>query len=119
LRKKLKEHLTVIYQTTDPETEAWWAKFIILEELRNQIIHTKQHLSEERYTKLLEMEIFNIIGVYKEVFNFFGPVITRDTSSMINEFPYNFGFDTVRPKLINDANYRKLYNNLRNPHNPL
>ncbi len=119
LREKLKDHLTTIYQTADPETEAWWGRFINLEELRNQTIHTKQHLSEERYSKLLEMEIFNIIGVYKEVFNFYGPVIARDPSSMINEFPYNFGFDAVRPKLINDANYRKLYNNLHNPHNPL
>ena len=116
----MKNNLYPIYKTTDPEKETWWTRFNQLEELRNLTIHTKQHLSEQRYGKLLEMEIFETIIVYKSVINFYGQFIRLNSPDIMSEMPYGFGFDESRsdvngrPKLSED-----LVNNLHNPSNPL
>lgn len=119
LYDKLVYVYTDCYQTPNPEDQSWWPKFEILQELRHQSIHTKQSKSEVRYSQLLERNIFETIGVYRQVVTFYGHFIKQKDRYLINEFPYGFGFDEIYPKLISDEIYRKIYNELHNPYHPL
>ena len=119
LRDKLKINLTEIYQTPDPESEQWWKDLTQLQDLRDQTIHTKQNHSQVRYSKLLSRNIFEIINVYKDIISYYGKYIIAKNSRLINEFPYNFGFDEVQPYLMTERTYKDIYNSLHNPSNPL
>lgn len=119
LKDKLKINLTEIYQTPDPENEQWWKDLAELQDLRDQTIHTKQNHSQVRYSKLLSHNIFKIINVYKDIISYYGKYIIAKNSRLINEFPYNFGFDEVYPYLMTERTYKDIYNSLHNPSNPL
>jgi len=119
LTYKLKNILTDIYQTTNPETEDWWQDLAELQELRDQTIHTKQHFSQQRYSRLLSNDIFKIIGVYEVIINYYGEYIKLYDRHLINDFPYNFGFDQIYPSLMSERTFKDIYNDLHNPSNPL
>ncbi|MGJ1417418.1 hypothetical protein [Sphingobacterium multivorum] len=119
LKDKLKTILTDIYQTPNPENEEWWQDLVELQELRDQTIHTKQHYSQIRFSKLLSRNIYGIIDVYKVIITYYGKFIMAKNSRLINEFPYNFGFDQVQPYLMTEQTYKDIYNSLHNPSNPL
>lgn len=119
LRDKFKLVLKVLYKTPDPTKEKWWSKFKKLEDIRNTIIHAKPSRSNDRYAQFLKKEIFTFIQIHKTIISFYGRYIYLNGGDMINIIPYGFGFDQVYPILIDDAEYRRIYNNLHNPHNPL
>ncbi|WP_145854439.1 hypothetical protein [Pedobacter suwonensis] len=119
LTDKLKNIFTDIYNTPNPEQETWWQSLTDLQELRDQTIHTKQHYSQIRYSKLLSREIFRTIQVYKVIIGYYGKYMQEKDKNLINEFPYNFGFDQVYPALMTDRTYEDIYNSLHNPYNPL
>ena len=116
---KLKEVMRDVYATPDPEQEAWWQCLSELQEIRDQTIHTKQHLSKDRYSKLLSQGIFEIITVYEAIIRFYGGYILAKDRYLINEFPYGFGYDDVYPSLMSDRTYKDIYNSLHNPSRPL
>jgi len=119
LTDKLKDVLRDIYATPDPELEPWWQQLSALQDIRDQTIHTKQHLSKDRYSKLLSQEIFDIIQVYKAIITFYGGYILKKDRYLINEFPHGFGYDDVYPSLMSDSTYKDIYNSLHNPSRPL
>lgn len=119
LTDKLKTIFTEIYQTPNPENETWWQSLSELQDLRNQTIHTKQHYSQRKYSKLLSQDIFAIISSYKVIISYYGEYIKIKDTQLINDFPYNFGFDQVYPALITERTYKDIYNDLHNPTNPL
>ena len=119
LTTKLKVIFSDIYHTPNPEQETWWQNLADLQELRDQTIHTKQHYSQTRYSKLLSREIFETVQVYKVIIAYYGKFIMKKDKNLINDFPYNFGFDQVYPALMTDRTYKDIYNSLHNPFNPL
>jgi len=119
LTTKLKIIFSDIYHTPNPEQETWWQNLADLQELRDQTIHTKQHYSQIRYSKLLSREIFETVQVYKVIIVYYGKFILEKDKNLINDFPYNFGFDQVYPALMTDRTYKDIYNSLHNPFNPL
>ncbi|WP_316837255.1 hypothetical protein [Pedobacter nutrimenti] len=119
LTDKLKNIFTDIYRTPDPQLETWWQSLTDLQELRDQTIHTKQDYSQTRYSKLLSRDIFDTIEIYKVIISYYGKYILGKDKNLINDFPYNFGFDQVYPALMTDRTYKDIYNSLHNPSNPL
>tara|TARA_R110000744_G_C19322848_1_gene557797 strand:- start:113 stop:1528 length:1416 start_codon:yes stop_codon:yes gene_type:complete len=114
LREKFKKIIRTILNTPDPSREDWWISFTELENLRNEIIHTKQSKSEERYAKLLSESIFNIVRNHKNIIKFYGEHISRYKTELLEEFPYEFDYDDVIPGLMTDKNYLESYKSIHN-----
>lgn len=114
LREKLRQILPQSIQSPDPCNQLWWNDFVALEEIRNEIIHTKQHKSIERYSSLLSPRIFMLIEVNKKIIQFYGEYIRRFKPQLLNEFPYDFGTDSLWPAFMSDEDFRDYYNRLHN-----
>jgi len=115
LRDKLKLCLTEILKTTNPTTERWWQDFIILEQIRNEIIHSKPSLSEVRYSILLDDKVFRYIDTFKKVLNFYGEFIKNNKQEFLDDFPLGFGFDEFSEKYTTQEEVRQLLNFLNKP----
>ena len=115
LRDKFKKIIKEILNTPDPTKTSWWNNFIKLEDLRNEIIHTKQSKSEERYSKLLDKQIFDLVSVHDEIIRYYGFYIDKNKKELLEEYPYDFGFDDLFPSLIDEDEYEKLNETLYNP----
>jgi hypothetical protein len=115
LSDKLKKVLYEVFGTTDPTKNDWWSDFIALEELRNEIIHTKQSKSESRYTKLFSQSIFEIIPVNRKIIKFYGDFMALNKPEMLQEYPYGFGHDEIYPSTTSEKNYNSSYDVLHNP----
>jgi hypothetical protein len=118
LREKLRQILPQSIQSPDPCTESWWNDFIALEEIRNEIIHTKQHKSIERYSSFLTSRIFTLIEVNKKIIRFYGEYIGKFNPQLLNEFPFDFGTDTLWPAFMSDEDFKDYYEKLHNPWRP-
>ncbi|MCO7185520.1 hypothetical protein NH341_08780 [Tenacibaculum sp. XPcli2-G] len=114
LREKFKVILKDIINTSDPTKESWWNDFIKLEDLRNEIIHTKQSKSEDRYSQLLGKDIFPLIETHKKIIKFYGKFIETNKKELLEEYPYNFDYDDFLPGLMTDKNYDKSYKSIHN-----
>lgn len=114
LREKFKIILKDIMNTSDPTKEDWWNDFIKLEDLRNEIIHTKQSKSEDRYSQLLGKDIFPLIETHKKIIKFYGKFIETNKKELLEEYPYNFDYDDFLPGLMTDKNYNKSYRSIHN-----
>jgi len=114
LRDKFKIILRDIINTSDPTKENWWNDFIKLEDLRDEIIHTKQSKSEDRYSKLLGKDIFSVIETHKSIIKFYGKFIEKNKKELLNKYPYGFDYDDFLPGLMTDKNYIKSYKSLYN-----
>ena len=106
--------LRLIIDTPDPSTQGWWMLFTELENLRNELIHTKQSTSEERYSKLLSSSVFDLVEVHKTVIKFYGEHIAINKKSLLEEYPYNFDYDDFIPGLMSNKEYNKTYRSMRN-----
>ena len=115
LREKLKTILRDILMTPDPSKEKWWSNFVKLENIRNEIIHTKQSKSEETYSKLLSQSIFEIIPVNIEIIKYYGKYISKNKEELLVDFPYGFGFDEFIPSLLTEKSYNEFMKILQNP----
>jgi hypothetical protein len=113
LREKFKDILSPLLKITNITNEHWWHKFIKLEEIRNEIIHTKETTSEERYSKLLTKEIFELIIVHQEIISFLGNYISQNKQELLAKFPYSFGFDEFLPGFTTKENFDKSKETLR------
>lgn len=114
LREKFKNVLQEILITEDVTRSKWWATFIKLEDIRNEIIHSKPSKSENRYSKLLEKKIFDTVMIHRIIIEYYGSLITKNRTALLNEFPYDFGFDNVSPGMMNDKEYEKSYRVIHN-----
>lgn len=114
LREKFKVILKDIMNTSDPTKEDWWNDFIKLEDLRNEIIHTKQSKSEDRYSKLLSQDIFQLVQSHKEIIKFYGKFIEKNKKELLEEYPYGFDYDDFLPGLMTNKNYEKSYKSIHN-----
>ena len=114
LRDKFKNILKEILLTQDVSKTKWWCSFIKLEDIRNEIVHSKASKSEDRYSKLLEQNIFIIIEIHKVIIQYYGVFISENRKALLNEFPYGFGHDNVFPALMSDKNYEKSYRYIHN-----
>jgi len=117
LRDKLKKVLRKVLKTPDPSKEEWWNDLIKLESLRKQLIHpkSKQKKSEKRYSELLNKEVFDVIRVNQSVIRFLGKYIFDNNSRLLDEYPYDFGYDDFIPKVMDTINFKTLYNSIYNP----
>ncbi|MCW3125672.1 MAG: hypothetical protein JWO03_1330 [Bacteroidetes bacterium] len=115
LRDKLKNVLSEVLYTENVAQEQWWPLFIDLENYRNEIIHTKQVESEERYSKLLSKKVFEIIQVYKLIIEYYGKHIADYRPGLLTEFPYGFGHDSIYPSLTSEEGYKDWIKTLYNP----
>lgn len=109
LRDKFKNVLKEVLNTSDPTKESWWNSFILLENLRDEIIHTKQLISEERYSKLLSYDTFKVIKSHKDIINYYGSYIFENMKELLDEFPYNFGYDDIFPGMTDEKGYERSY----------
>jgi len=109
LREKFKNILKDILHTPDISKTNWWNSFIELEDIRNEIIHSKSSKSEDRYSKLLEKKIFKIIEVNKTIIKYYGKFILKNKKHLLNEYPYEFGYDDVNPGLMSNKDYESSY----------
>lgn len=109
LRDKFKNILKDILSTPDITKTNWWNSFVELEDIRNEIVHSKPSKSEDRYSKLLEKKIFKIIEVNKIIIKYYGEFISENKKYLLNEFPYEFGYDDVYPGLMSDKSYERSY----------
>jgi len=114
LQDKFKIMLKNILQTPDPTSSNWWQDFIKLEDIRNEISHTKQAKSEERYSRILSQDVFNIIENHKEIISYYGRYISKNRKELLEEFPYKFGYDDFIPSLMTNKNYEKSYKAIHN-----
>ncbi|RQO75592.1 hypothetical protein DBR43_09655 [Pedobacter sp. KBW06] len=115
LSDKLKILLKDILSTPDPQQAVWWEDFRKLLKLRNQTIHTKESVSEKRYSKLLEKDTYRLIGVYKDIISYYGYYVKLNAPDLLDVFPYDFGYDQVNPRLIDEQEYERIYKFLHNP----
>lgn len=114
LRDKFKTIIRSILNTPDPSQTNWWNDFINLENLRDEVIHTKQSRSEDRYSQLLTKRIFQTIEIHKEVIHFYGYFITEYKNELLDEFPYNLGYDDFYPGLTDEKGYESFMRRLHN-----
>ena len=84
------------------------------ENLRNEIIHTKQSNSEKRYSKLLSRNIFDIVKNHKKVIHYYGEHVSKYRTELLEEYPYEFGYNDIIPGLMTDKNYWKSYKSIHN-----
>jgi len=110
LRRKLLEIIREVLNTPDPSKEKWWSKLIELEDIRDEIIHTKQSKSEERYSKLLSPKIYHIIQVNQEIIRYYGEFISKNKKELLEEFPYDFGYDESIPGILTEKEWKNLQN---------
>lgn len=113
LRDKLKIILPEIIGCESPIRQKWWSKFTELENLRNEIIHSKESKSEDRYSKLLSTSIIRKVEVHKEVIEFFGKEISIMKTELLDEYPNGFGYDYYKVKKMTDENFKKSINVIR------
>ena len=114
LRDKFKIILPDILDIHDVTKSIWWSTFIELENLRNEIIHSKPSKSEDRYSSLLKKDIFKMIRNYKLVIEFYGNFIFKNKKSLLEKYPYNMGFDEVYPGIMTAKNYDEAYRKIHN-----
>ena len=91
-----------------PNQQKWWIRFDKLEKLRNKIIHAVESKSNERYSDILKKDIFDIIESHIQVIKFFGKWATYNKHYLLNELPYGFGYDDIKPKLISNKYYHEI-----------
>jgi hypothetical protein len=115
---KLEFVLSDILRTPDPKKEIWWPIYTKLKNIRDRIIHSKASTAEERFSILLSPNIFEIIGCFRQILTYYGGFIAYNYVSLLDEFPYGFGFDEFEAKTISNAEYERLYNNMHNPWRP-
>lgn len=114
LRDKFKNILHSIITTPDVTKEKWWNSFDKLEKLRDETIHTKQSKSEDRYSQLLSKDIFELISIHKEIISYYGYYISQNKKDLLEEFPYNFGYDDFFPGLMTNEGYEQTNRTLHN-----
>ncbi|GAA3776236.1 hypothetical protein [Flavobacterium ginsengiterrae] len=114
LRDKFKNILKEILHTPDITQTNWWNSFVELEDLRNEIVHSKSSKSEDRYSKLLEKKIFKTVAINRAIIEYYGKFISENKKTLLNEFPYDFAHDEVFPGLMSDENYEKSYKLIHN-----
>lgn len=114
LRDKFKIILPQILDIQDVTISKWWSKFIELETLRDEIIHSKPSKSENRYSSLLEKRIFKLIRNHRLVIEFYGNFIFQNKKKLLEEYPYNMGFDEVYPGIMTEKNYDETYREMHN-----
>ncbi|NII29686.1 hypothetical protein HB364_31705 [Pseudoflavitalea sp. X16] len=107
LRDKFKVIIRAILTTPDPSAEKWWQDFILLEDIRDKIIHTKQSSSQERYSMLLSPKIFTIIEVSKTILKYYGNYIKANLRHILADFPFGYGFDNTVPAFMTNTEYWK------------
>jgi len=107
LQIKLKSILKDFLQTPNPceIKKGWWDNFIELENVRNEIIHTKELEAEKRYSKFFNKEIFKWIKVSEDILRFYGEYINMNNKELLIEFPYGYGFDSTSFGFINEENH--------------
>lgn len=89
--------------------------FIELEDLRNEIIHSKSSKSESRYTKLFDTRIFEIVRNHKTVIEYYGKFIDSADKELRNLFPYGFGLDKIQFRNITEDSFDETWKDLTNP----
>ena len=104
---KLKIILPEIIGCESPVGQKWWSKFTELENLRNEIIHSKESKSKDRYSKLLSTSIIRKVEVHKEVIEFFGKEISIMKTELLDEYPNGFGYDYYKVKKMTYENFKK------------
>jgi hypothetical protein len=114
LRDKLKLVIPPLLKDVTPVREKWWATFIELEDLRNEIIHTKHSKAEIRYSMLLNERVFKIVSVHNTIVSYYAKSFCSRQSYTMNEFPINVGCDELIPGLMTEKNFIKSYKGLRN-----
>ena len=117
LRDKLKIVIPEILNCENPTTQKWWTKFTELENLRNEIIHSKESKSEDRYSKLLSTSIISKVEVHKQVIEFFGKAISENKLELIDEYPNGFGHDYYKVKKMNDQRFKDAIKVIRGENN--
>lgn len=114
LREKLKSVIPPIIGSTSPVKEKWWQEFITLEDLRDEIIHSKDTKAEDRYSSLINDRIFRTVSVHNEIVTYYALLLCQSKSRIMNEFPIGVGCDDIMPGLMTDKNFLKTYKNLHN-----
>ena len=109
LRDKLKSVIPPIVSVSTPVNEKWWSSFIELEDLRNEIIHTKNSKAEIRYSMFLNERLFKIVSVHNTIVSYYAKLFCEATSYTMNDFPINVGCDELIPGLMTDKNFRKSF----------
>lgn len=114
LRDKLRSVIPALINRIKPVSEKWWSSFIELEDLRNEIIHTKHSRAEIRYSMFLNERVFKIVSVHNTIVSYYAKLFCDAKSHSINEFPINVGCDELMPGLMTDKNFINSYKGLRN-----
>jgi hypothetical protein len=114
LRDKFKIILPEILEMSDVTKSKWWNTFIELENLRDEIIHSKLSKSEDRYSSLLKKGVFKLIRNHKLVIEFYGNFIFQNKKILLEEYPYNISFDEVYPGIMTAKNYDETYREMHN-----
>lgn len=107
LKDKFKIILKEILLLDDVSKSEWWSKFDKLEDLRNEVIHSKASTSEDRYSKLLSKNVFETIRVHTQIIEYIGNHIIKNKKVLLNEFPYGFGFDELNPVFMSDKDMKE------------
>jgi hypothetical protein len=102
---KLSEVLPKALDIPSPKQEKWWFNFTQLKDIRNKIVHAVESQSNERYSELLDRQIFDKISSYKQVLDFIGRHLYEQKHFLLNQIPYGLGYDDIRPSLIGDDIY--------------
>jgi hypothetical protein len=114
LRDKLKSVIPLIIDSPTPVNEKWWQGFIRLEDLRDEIIHTKESKAEIRYSTLINDRIFKIAAVHNDIVTYYARLLCDARSQIINDFPIGVGCDELIPALMTDKNFKEEYKALFN-----
>jgi len=119
LKDKLKKILPQAIGIEAPINQPWWQNLIDLESSRNEIIHTKEVNSEERYSFFVKENIFEIVNCHNEIIKYYGAELVKIKSYSINEFPVGYGCDEIIASIMTQKTYNSFYNSFFNPSEPL
>lgn len=107
LKEKLKTILPAIIGCDNPCSQSWWTKYTQLEALRDEIVHSKETKSEDRYSKMLSVKIKDKILTHKQIIEFFGKEISLNKPELLDIFPNGFGQDYYHIKIKKSDEFEK------------
>jgi hypothetical protein len=115
LKEKLENVIPTALSINSPIGESWWNHFIRLEEIRNEIIHTKENKAEFRYSNYIGSDVFKIISVHHDVVAFYSNALCEVKNRIINDFPINPKNNSIIPSVMQKKSFNNLWTNVFNP----
>ena len=114
LAEKLKIIIPAALNIPSPVNEKWWHKFKELEDIRNEIIHTKKSTAENRYSIYISEDVFQILEIHNTVVEHYAKQLCILKNGLLNECPIDSGCDAIIPSITSQKSFDSFKRRLHN-----